>query len=466
MSLVDLLRVAAARHPDRPALSDLASGRSLTYGALLAEVDAVARALVAAGVRAPQRIALVGSNSFAYVGVAFGIVAAGGCLTPIAGTLRDPERHAILEAIDVNGEVRVPEDGSPWTFAWVERERPCPPALADLDAAFIRFSSGTTAEAKGVVLSHATTLARIVAADAVLRLGADDRVLWTLPLAYHFAVTIPAYLRAGAHILLCPESLPARMAAALAAHEATVLYASPIQLERLAAVPDPPRLPALRLALSTAAPLAAETAVRFEARLGVRLGQAYGIIECGLPCINLRDDDAIPPTSVGRPIPGYEIGIFSETGAALPTGSAGEVSVRGPGLFDAYYHPWRPRRAVLRDGWFATGDVGALDARGALTLHGRRKSTIVVAGMKFFPEEVEDCLATFPGVLESRVFARPHPRLGELPHAELVLEPGARFDRDALASHCARRLSPYKVPVAFTEVTTIPKTPGGKILRR
>src|SRR6185295_15926719 len=101
------------------------------------------------------------------------------------------------------------------------------------DPAFVRFSSGTTAEAKGVVLSHASTRARIAAADAVLRLGPNDRVLWTLPLAYHFAVTIPAYLGAGVHILLCPEQQPARMAAALASHAATLLYAAPLQLDRL-----------------------------------------------------------------------------------------------------------------------------------------------------------------------------------------------------------------------------------------
>ena len=466
MNLADLLRATAERHPDRLALSDVVSGRSLTYAALLAEVDAVATTLRAAGVRAPQRIALVGSNSFAYVGVAFGILAAGGCLTPIAANLRDAEREKILTGIDVNGIVRVPEDGTPWTFEWIDRERSAPEGFAELHPAFVRFSSGTTADAKGVILSHETTVARIAAADAVLRFTPDDRVLWMLPLAYHFAVTIPAYLRAGAHILLCPETQPAKLWAALAAHAATVLYASPIQLDRLAAVAVPPPRPTLRLALSTTAPLRAETSARFESAFGLRLGQAYGIIEAGLPCINTRADDAIAASAVGRPVPGYAIAIFSEGGAALPTDSAGEVGVRGPGLFDAYYEPWTPRAAVTRDGWFLTGDVGSLDTQGALSLHGRLKSTIMVAGLKFFPEEVEAVLDTFPGLVESRVFPRDHPRLGELPHAEVVLTPGTTLDREALTVHCARHLSPYKVPLDFTVVALIPKTAGGKILRR
>ena len=465
MNLADLLRTAAAQHPERPALADVATGRRLTYAALLREVESVAATLRTAGVAPAARIALVGSNSLAYVGVAFGILAAGGCLVPIAANLRDAERAQILDGIDVNAVVRVPEDGTPWSFTWIDPARRAPAGFADLDPAFVRFSSGTTAEAKGVILSHAATVARVAAADAVLRFTPEDRVLWTLPLAYHFAVTIPAYLRAGACILLCPDTLPAKMSSALAAERATVLYAAPIQIERLAAG-APTTLPELRLALSTAAPLRVEIADRFAERFGLRVGQAYGIIEAGLPCLDAGTDDTLPRGSVGRPVPGYEVAVVGPNGDVLTAGREGEVVVRGPGLFDAYYAPWTPRAAVMRGGWFPTGDVGVVDAAGALTLRGRLKSTIVVAGMKFFPEEVEECLASFPGLVESRVYARSHPRLGELPHADVVLATGVAFDRDALAAHCARLLSPYKIPVEFHAVAAVPRTPSGKIRRR
>ena len=465
MSLVDLLRAAADRHPERTALRDAASGRPIAYAALVTDVDAVARSLRAAGVARGQRIALVGSNSLAYVGVAFGVLAAGACVVPAAANLRAREQEAILAGVDVHGVVRVPEDGSAWSFAWRDRGASEPPGFAALDPAFVRFSSGTTADAKGVVLSHRATLARIAAAGAVVQISCEDRVFWTLPLAYHFAVTIPAYLGAGAEIVLCAETRPARMAAALGEHGTTVLYASPTQLERIAALGTP--APALRLALSTAAPLRPEVAARFHERVGVPLGQASGIIEAGLACINTRADPTVPAESVGRPVPGYEVAIVDASGARVADGTPGEVLVRGPGLFDAYYAPWTPRDAVTRDGWFATGDVGAVDATGALTLLGRIKSTIVVAGMKFFPEEVEACLTRFPGIAEARVFAEAHPLLGELPHADVVLAPGTTsLDRDAIEAHCARELSPYKVPVAFRVVANIPRTASGKIVRR
>jgi acyl-CoA synthetase (AMP-forming)/AMP-acid ligase II len=168
---------------------------------------------------------------------------------------------------------------------------------------------------------------------------------------------------------------------------------------------------------------------------------------------------------VGRAVPGYEVTVFSDAGARQAPGTLGEIAVRGNGLFSAYYMPWRLREQVTRDGWFLTGDIGSLDESGALYLKGRRKTVIFVAGLKFFPEEVEGCIDQCPGIVESRVFGRAHAHLGEVPCAEIVVDAGG-FDLDTLKAHCARALSPYKVPVEFTVVEAVPRTPGGKILRR
>jgi acyl-CoA synthetase (AMP-forming)/AMP-acid ligase II len=227
----------------------------------------------------------------------------------------------------------------------------------------------------------------------------------------------------------------------------------------------------IRVTLSTAAPISPAVMDRFQSVYGVPVGQAYGIIEAGLPCINLGTE-GLPSTSVGRPVPGYEVAVLSDDGKRLDAPerradapeTLGEIAVRGDGLFSAYYSPWQLREQITRDGWFLTGDLGSLDQAGALHLKGRKKTVMFVAGLKFFPEEVEDCINQFQGVKESRVFSRPHARMGEVPCAEVVLD-SRGCDLDALKTHCARLLSSYKVPLEFTVVDAVPRTPSGKIRR-
>jgi long-chain acyl-CoA synthetase len=480
VKLADVLYRSAAEHAHRPAVTDVRDGRSLTYGDLARETDRVTAFLEAQGVAPGDRIGLMCPNGPAYLPAAFGLLATGACLVPLAHNLAPPEMAQVLNEVNVNACLIAPDAAPPFaggawqsipggacdafTFAWIDRDAQGPADLGRLDPAFIRFTSGTTDRSKGVVLSHEATLARVEAADQVLRFTGDDRIAWVLPLAYHFAVTIVAYVKAGAHILMCPDTLPRSLVDAVRRFEASVLYASPFHFERLGNLAPTDAFKSLRLALSTSAPISASVMQRFEASSGVPVAQAYGIIEAGLPCINPRSD-GLPSTSVGRPVPGYEVAVFSEDGAPVPAGLSGEIAVRGSGLFSAYYAPWQPREHVTRDAWFFTGDVGWLDGSGALHLVGRKKSVIFVAGVKFFPEEVEECINRFAGIKESRVFGAPHPRLGQIPRAEIVLGSDG-CDVAALGAHCARELSSYKIPIDFAVVPAIEKTPGGKIVRR
>jgi acyl-CoA synthetase (AMP-forming)/AMP-acid ligase II len=480
VNLAELVDAAALKHAGRPAVTDVRSGQRLTYAELAREVQRVAAFLVGQGVKPGQRIGLLAGNAPAYLPAAFGLLATGACLVPVAANHTTAEIAHIVRDVEVNGCLAWPHadslPGSPkgatlsagacegFTFRWIARETRGPDALGPLDPAFIRFTSGTTATRKGVVLSHAATLARVQAADRVLRFDEEDRILWVLPLAYHFAVTIVAYVRAGANVLLCPDTLPGTIVESIRRLRASVFYASPLHFERMSNLGSTGPLSSLRLALSTSAPIAPPVMDRFASLYGVPVGQAYGIIEAGLPCIN-PGTDGLSPRSVGRVVPGYQVAAFSDEGHRLPPGTPGEIGVRGDGLFSAYYAPWVLREQISRDGWFSTGDIGWLDGDGALFLQGRKKAVIFVAGLKFFPDEVEACINEFPGVKESRVFGTPHPRLGQVPRAEVVLD-GPHRDLDALRRHCARALSPYKVPLDFTVVETIARTPGGKILRR
>ena len=475
MNLADLLYASAERHSPRRAVTDVRSGRSVSYGQLAREAQRVTAFLKTAGVEPGQRIGLLAPNDLAYIPAAFGLLASGACFVPLASNLTPAEIAQIVGEVRLNGCLAWPKadalagevvkggecDG--FTFQWLDRGAEAPAEFHSLNAAFIRFTSGTTARSKGVVLSHEATAARVEASDRVLKFSEEDRILWVLPLAYHFAVTISAYIRAGAHILMCPDTLPRAMVDAARRLRPSVLYAAPLHFERMANLGPGAPLTSIRVTLSTAAPISPAVMERFESAYGVPVGQAYGIIEAGLPCINLGTE-GLPPTSVGRPVPGYDVAVLSDDAAHLSAETMGEIAVRGDGLFSAYYSPWQLREHITRDGWFLTGDLGWLDRTGALHLKGRKKAVIFVAGLKFFPEEVEDCINQFPGIKESRVFSRPHARVGEVPCAEVVVDP-LGCDLDALKAHCARVLSSYKVPLEFTVVDAVPRTPSGKICR-
>jgi len=479
MNLVELLYGSAERHSPRRAMTDVRSGRSLSYGQLAREAQRIGAFLKTYGVGPGQRIGLLAPNDLAYVPAAFGLLDSGACLVPLASNLTPSETAEIVRDVQLNGCLAWPKasglEGTPaavvqggecdgFTFQWLDRGAEAPAEFYSLNPAFIRFTSGTTARSKGVVLSHEATAARVEAADQVLAFSEEDRILWVLPLAYHFAVTIVAYVRAGTHILMCPDTLPRAMVDAVHRLKPSVLYAAPLHFERMAnLVPSQP-FTSIRVTLSTAAPISTAVMDRFQSVYGVPVGQAYGIIEAGLPCINLGTE-GLPSTSVGRPVPGYAVAVLSDDGKRLDAPETlGEIAVRGDGLFSAYYSPWQLREQITRDGWFLTGDLGWLDQAGALHLKGRKKTVMFVAGLKFFPEEVEDCINQFRGIKESRVFSRPHARMGEVPCAEVVLD-SRGCDLDALKTHCARLLSSYKVPLEFTVVDAVPRTPSGKIRR-
>ena len=343
----------------------------------------------------------------------------------------------------------------------VRRLREVPVGFEALNAAFVRFTSGTTAAAKGVVLSHETIRDRVNAANDVLHIGPQDRVVWLLSMAYHFAVTIVGYLSNGAAIILPSNNFAEAIFSAAGIHCGTFMYGSPAHYNWLATAANTTALPDLRLAVSTTAPLSRETADHFYTRFGVPLTQALGIIEIGLPFIN-TDFAAKRPDAVGRLLPAYEWRLTD-------TGLDGTklLAIRGPGMFDAYYDPWRPRADVLSDGWFTTGDVAEVLDDGCVVLRGRVTDVINVLGMKFFPQEVEAVLGAHPAVEAACVSARPDTRMGEAVHAAVVLKPGSETPAPGvLLEWCRVRLASAKVPQRIEFVMTLPRTASGKLLHR
>lgn len=438
------------RDADRNAVALIGEGEHVTYGRLIEMADAAAQKIAAVPA---ARVGLDCPNGIAHVVLALGIVRAGKCLIPIASELAPRERERVVREtgvgaiVDGSGEIR--EISVAADLGFDEQ------ALTALNPAFIRFSSGTTGKSKGIVLSHESLLARVTAANRGLRIGPADRVVWILPMAHHFAVSIMLYLLQGATTIIENSHLAEDVLTAATTHGGTVLYGAPFHHAMLAAEGSGRPWPSLRLAVSTAATLPLATAHAFDQRFGLPLSQGLGIIEVGLPLLNL-DRPREKPTSVGRPLPDYAAEVRGE----------GELFLRGPGMFDAYLHPWRTRAEVTEDGWFHTGDLARIDEDGDIHLLGRSHSVINVAGLKCFPEEIEAVLCEVPEVQRARVSGKANARFGAVPVAEIVPRDPANPPKiSALAAYCRGALARYKVPVEFKLVESVPLTPSGKIQR-
>jgi long-chain acyl-CoA synthetase len=476
VNIVDQIALRASA--ERPALME--GGTVLSYGQLMEKVSRAAAWLRSqpefrgAGV---PRVGLACASGTQYIILALGILKAGGCLVPVAEELTADERAEMIARTGLCAVVLGP--GENWRLgetthrddasgaAWLPLGDPDfdhEPEMAALDPAFIRFSSGTTGQSKGVVLSHRKLCERVVAANAALQIGPGDRVLWLLPMAHHFAVSIILYLYHGACTVIGASHLAEEVLASARESRATVIYGAPFHYALLAADRGTYDWPDLRLAVSTAAPLPPEVARKFAVRFGKPVAQGLGIIEIGLPLLNTGGaGDA--PEAVGRPLPAYDVELRDEEGRPVAVGGFGELWVKGPGMFDAYLSPWQTVDEVCVDGWFPTGDLAETDAAGRVFIRGRKRSVINVSGMKVFPEEVEEVLRQHPAVAACRVRGIPHSMVGMIPVADIVARDGSTPKPRELAEWCRTRLSAYKVPARFIRVDQLELTASGKIRR-
>ena len=283
-------------------------------------------------------------------------------------------------------------------------------------------------------------------------------------MAYHFYVSILLYLDAGAAVVVSPDYLAEGILDAAARHQATFLYATPMHVRLLTGEGSGRAFPpTLKRVMSVSSRLDAETARDFLARYRTPVAQGYGIIEVGLPIVNL-EEAAEHPEAIGRPLPGFEAALLDQAMRPVPENETGQLAVRGPGLFAGYLSPPRRREEVLREGWFLTGDLAHRDRAGRIVLDGRASSVIHVAGHKVFPEEVAAVLDRHPAVLRSRVTNRPHPQLGEAVHAQVQLRNGSPAPTlEDLLRYCRRRLSDHKVPASLEFVSQLELTASGKV---
>jgi len=475
-STYQLLEFAAKSWPDKPAIIE--KDGSVSYRELYAQTELLKAELLQLGLTKGQGLGVMGRNGSAFVAMMLAGMACGAVVLPISHQLKaaevnclikDTKLHAVLD--DQSGVqpvdaalTMIPCAQHVLRFAWLEQAKNEP--LTPLsDAAFIRYTSGTTGSSKGVVLSHKSILQRVEAASKSLNLTPDDAVLWVLPMAFHFLVTVLVYIRSRARMVICKDLLAQTIIHDANQHQATLLYASPMHFRLLAADATGELMPTLKQAISTSAGLPLNIAEAFTRRFNLAVTQAYGIIEIGLPLLDGLSGKAKNPQSVGFPAVGFSVELLNDDNKPVAEGEVGRLAIRGPGMFDAYLKPWQTVAQVMVNGWFMTGDLAQRDGDGRIVVCGREKSMINVSGNKAFPEEIEAVLDRYNAIEGSRVYGQVHPLMGEIVCAEVVLVKNAVLDVEEVLRFCRTELSTYKVPQRLKQVEHITQTQSGKLKR-
>lgn len=487
MNVFETLARSAQRFAERTAIIDAAG--AMDYRSLWREVEALRVQLDRLGVRPGQGVGIRARNGRAFVIGGLAALGCGAVVMPIHHQIKPDEVVDMLAkaplCVIIDDGSGAPASGKPAAlenpggnglrFTRLNNSQvPLAPQIAD--AAFVRFTSGTTGAAKGVVLTHRDILERTAAANSGLKLTHEDTILWVLPMAYHFYVSIILYLEAGATILVSGDYLAESILDSAAQHRATFLYVTPMHIRLLNSAPlDRALPPSLERIMSVSSRLNPQAARDFHARYKIPVCQGYGIIEVGLPIMNI-DEAAEHPEAIGRPVTSFDAMIVHEVSTeakrelCLATaGETGQLALRGPGMFSGYLNPPRLRSEIMRDGWFLTGDLAHRENNGLIVLDGRTSSVIHVAGHKVFPEEVAAVLDSHPAILRSRVFGRQHPQWGEAVYAEAQLRNSngngnsTPVTSEELLTFCRKRLSSQKVPVTVEFVKEVIMTSSGKV---
>jgi long-chain acyl-CoA synthetase len=347
------------------------------------------------------------------------------------------------------------------------------------DLAWLFYTSGTTGRPKGAMLTHGIMMAQTLAYFAEIEpVGAGDCVLHAAPMSHGSGCYGLPFVAMGAHTIV-PESTgfdPQEIATLFAAHGNVSFFAAPTMVSRLVnhagfAGADHR---GLRTIVYGGAPMHFETLVRAMDLLGPKFAQIYGQGEVPMTITALSKalhaDRARPRWreimgSVGLPRANVEVRVADEEDRNLPVGEIGEVLVRGEVVMAGYWNNPAATAETLRGGWLHTGDMGAFDEEGFLTLKDRSKDLIISGGSNIYPREVEEVLLRHPGIFEVSVIGRPHPDWGEEVIACVVLRPEQAVSAEELDALCLSAIARFKRPRSYVFLETLPKNNYGKVLK-
>ena len=467
------LRQWALRTPGNLALI---GSEEITYHELERRTRRYVGGLKTLGVEPGDRVALCAANGLEYIQAWFAIVYAGASVVPLPVVsapleIKDRTAHANVARILVDRERANLVQRAGLEFHFIDELSGTPGELDNNPEgiAMILYTSGTTGEPKGAVITHQSLALHTAAlVHHTLRLKNTDIILGALPFSHSFGLrmTLLAPFFAGARVVL-PERSRFDAHETLAECErenVTWLCGVPTMFHAWSETSGNP-LSRLKWCLCAGAPLSEETRKRAQARLGAKIRQGYGLTEATFSSIDAPHE---PQTvgSVGKPVWGVEIQVRSRDNDLCAPDEIGEITIRGQNLMREYLDAEKATNEALRGGWLSSGDLGYLDKDGNLFIVGRRRDLILRGGHNVYPSDVENVLSAYPEILEVAVVGRPDPHYGEEIVAFVVRRDPDDFNIEALRYWMEDRLSKTKRPREIVFVDALPLGPSRKILRR
>jgi malonyl-CoA/methylmalonyl-CoA synthetase len=478
----------AAGFEHEACLLELPDGSCYSYGDAERVSAQVANTLHSLGLRPGDRVAVVAEKSVSLLWLYLGCLRAGVIYQPLnssyserelaffignAGArlvVHDPQLTArVLAACAQCSDLpqRLTLDasgGGELSMLWAGADTHFDTHRADSDTvAALLYSSGTTGTPKGIPITHDNLYSNAAALRETWAFVRNDVLLHALPF-YHvhgLFITLHPAMLAGMRLRFHARFDADEVVAGLAG--VTLFAGVPTYYTRLLATPSFGRAAcaSVRLFISGSAPLLESTFHEFAQRTGQIILERYGMTETGINTSNPLHGER-RPGAVGLPLPGVAVRIVDEQGVSMSPGDIGEIEVRGPNVFRAYWRlPAQTAGAFSADGYFRTGDQGRFDDDGYLHIVGRSKDMIISGGLNVYPKEIESELDELQGVSESAVFGVPHPDFGEAVVAAVIVE--GELDDAAVLKHLRTRLAGFKLPKRIVRVSELPRNTMGKV---
>ncbi len=489
----------AHTHPERPFLQE--DNRKYNNREFNERVNRMAHALLKLGVGRGERIAVLMGNCSEFLEVFFACAKTGALMVPLNVRLAVPELLYILkdcsprtlfyavEFFEKVGEIRAALNSGDMPVCFrlggndllpdtplagvVAESSGAEPMAADAvtldDPLFIMYTSGTTGQPKGAVLTHGNVL--FGAINTVLGYGLNKtyKSLVTAPLFHIGALGAAAtpVIYAGGSLLLKTFFSATEALRVICDENVNYVFAVPVMFQMMTKSELWPEadFSHVHFFIAGGAPMPVDLIRQYQSEKGVFFAQGYGMTEA-LRLTSLDLEDSIRKAgSVGKEVFHTEIRIIDNSGKEVAPGEPGEIVVKGPNVFAGYWNAAEATAEVLKDGWFFTGDMGRRDQEGFLYVIGRKVEMIISSGENIYPAEVERAIKDIPGVKEAAVVGMPDPRRGEAVAAFVLLSRGSRLTEEALLAGLEGKIAPYKMPKKILFVKDFPRNATGKILK-